>query len=279
MTHASQETKVRILSPISIVSILFLGYAPSAPQDAGIASETSGERHITALVSEDSVKKSKSVAGHSDMVRIEGGSFEMGGDVDKPIHVVTLAGYYMDKYEVTVGEYRKFCEATSRSMPSPPDFGWTDKCPIIGVTWNDAREYAIWAGKRLPTEAEWEFAARGGVLSKGYRYSGSDDPGKVAWYDANSQKTTHPVGTKEPNELGIYDLSGNAAEWCSDYYGGTYYGRSPRENPKGPTSGSDRVVRGGSFMGDQYDCQISFRRSVIPTRNSMRNGFRCALDE
>jgi sulfatase modifying factor 1 len=222
----------------------------------------------------DTAKQKPVLKDHPDMVFVEAGTFNMGGEVDKPVHAVTLTDFYIDKYEVTVGQYKKFCEASRKVMPDPPVFGWKDDNPIIGVTWFEASEYAAWAGKRLPTEAEWEYTARGGKQSKGYRYSGSDDP-DVAWFDVNSQKTTHPVGTKAPNELGIFDMSGNAAEWCLDYYGGNYYARSPKENPVGPTSGSDRVVRGGSYMGDLYDCQVSFRRSVLPDRGSMRNGFRC----
>jgi sulfatase modifying factor 1 len=231
------------------------------------------------VAEEDSIKKSPGRPDHTDMVRVEGGSFEMGGEVDKPIHTVTLSDFYIDKYEVTVAQYRQFCEATRRTMPDPPPFGWRDDNPIVSVAWSDAKDYAAWAGKRLATEAEWEYAARGGKLSKGYRYSGSDDPDHVAWYDLNSQRTTHPIGTKAPNDLGIYDMSGNASEWCSDLYGGAYYARSAKRNPTGPTSGSDRVVRGGSFMGDLYDCRVSFRRSVLQNRHSTRTGFRCALSK
>lgn len=286
MTRYSYPQERSIFRPFAIVAFASIGLAlllaispreancqsPAANVAGALASATSSG----SAVEEDSIKKSTDLADHANMVRVQGGRFEMGGEADKPIHTVTLSDFYIDKYEVTVAQFKKFCEATRKTMPDPPAFGWKDDNPIIGVTWKEAREYAAWAGKRLPTEAEWEYAARGGKLSKGYRYSGDDDPDKVAWYDANSQKITHSVGAKAPNELGIYDMSGNAAEWSSDYYGGNYYARSPKENPRGPTSGSDRVVRGGSFMGDLFDCQVSFRRSALPGRASMRNGFRCA---
>ncbi len=256
-----------------------VGTAQNEPLPAGATKQQSSELNSVQPIQiarlDSGVHAARGV-DHMKMVKVQGGSFEMGGEVDKPIHTVTVSDFYIDKYEVTVAQYKKFCEATRRAMPDPPQFGWSDDNPIIGLTWNEAQEYATSAGKRLPTEAEWEYAARGGKLSKGYRYSGSDDLDKVAWYDANSQKMTHPVGMKAPNELGILDMSGNAAEWCSDMYGGNYYSRSPKENPAGPKSGSDRVVRGGSFMGDLYDCQVSFRRSALPNRGSMRNGFRCA---
>jgi formylglycine-generating enzyme len=269
-----------IVTFLSLRLVCFPINFPMTAQGQSLASKVvggqAGDPTPGSATAEDSIRKSNGLVDHSNMVRVEGGSFEMGGEVDKPIHTVTVPDFYIDKYEVTVAQYKKFCTATRRTFPDPPQFGWMDDNPVVNVTWTEAREYAAWAGKRLPTEAEWEYAARGGKLSKGYRYSGEDDPDKVAWYDANSQKTTHPVGTKAANELGIYDMSGNAAEWCSDYYGGNYYARSPKENPTGPTSGSDRVVRGGSFMGDLFDCQVSFRRSSLPDRTSMRNGFRCA---
>lgn len=288
MAHLRIPQNRTVFRKLALAAVLFIGLIvllPITPREtngkslaASAASDLTSVYALTntASAEEDSIKKSSSPADHLGMIRVEGGSFEMGGDVDKPIHTVTVSDFYIDKYEVTVAQFKQFCEATRRTMPDPPQFGWRDDNPIVFVAWSDAKDYAVWAGKRLPTEAEWEYAARGGKLSKGHRYSGSDDPDQVAWYDANSQKTTHPVGTKEPNELGIYDMSGNAAEWCADYYGGHYYDRSPKKNPTGPTSGSDRVVRGGSFMGDHFDCQVSFRRSMLPLRTSVRNGIRCA---
>jgi formylglycine-generating enzyme required for sulfatase activity len=213
------------------------------------------------------------------MVFVQGGEFQMGNDkgylMERPAHTVTVSDFYIDKFEVTVAQYREFCKATRRKMPSPPPWGWQDNYPIIKVTWEDANAYAAWAGKRLPTEAEWEYAARGGNRREMYMYSGSDEIDKVAWYASNSGGKTHPVGKKSPNALGIYDMTGNAAEWCAEWYGGNYYRMSPSQDPPGPPVGIDRVIRGGSFLGDQDDCRVTKRSSALPNRVSRRNGFRC----
>lgn len=117
---------------------------------------------------------------------------------------------------------------------------------------------------RLPTKAEWEYAARGGNRSRGYKYSGSDNIGSVAWYTDNSGETTHPVGQKQSNELGLYDMSGNVWEWCQDWYDNNYYGSSPSQNPKGPSSGYFRVGRGGSWGGNAWGCRVSYRSYDSP---------------
>ena len=134
---------------------------------------------------------------------------------------------------------------------------------------------------RLPTEAEWEYAARGGNRSQGYKYSGSNNIDDVAWYWANSSNTTHPVGTKAPNELGLYDMSGNVWEWCSDWYsdwyGSSYYSSSPSTNPTGPSTGSDRVGRGGSWGSSAGYCRVSIRGSDDPGYRYSSIGFRLAI--
>jgi formylglycine-generating enzyme required for sulfatase activity len=217
-----------------------------------------------------------------NMVRVEGGTFEMGSEtgnsIEKPMHQVAVSSFFIDKYEVTVAQYRQFCTSTGRSMPSAPSWGWQENHPIVNVTWDDASAYAQWAGKRLPTEAEWEYAARGGRLSKGYTYSGGNDPGAVAWYDGNSGKQTQPVGEKSPNELGIYDMSGNAWEWCADWYEKNYYLNSPKQDPKGPSSGQFRVLRGGSWSSNDSYCRLSSRAGFIPSDRNYVSGFRCAQD-
>ena len=163
-------------------------------------------------------------------------------------------------------------------MPSAPSWGWQENHPIVNVTWDDASAYAQWAGKRLPTEAEWEYAARGGRLSKGYTYSGGNDPGAVAWYDGNSGKQTQPVGEKSPNELGLYDMSGNVWEWCADLYDENYYRNSPKQDPTGPSSGQFRVLRGGSWnINDSY-CRLTYRNWFFPSLRGNNIGFRCAQD-
>jgi formylglycine-generating enzyme required for sulfatase activity len=168
-----------------------------------------------------------------NMVFVEGGTFQMGSNSDYnelPVHTVTVSSFYMDKTEVTQAEYRKVMGK------NPSRFSGCDDCPVESVSWHDANEYAKKVGKRLPTEAEWEYAARGGSKSKGYTYSGSNGIDAVGWYDDNSDDKTHPVAQKQPNELGLYDMSGNVWEWCSDRYGS--YSSSPQNNPQGPNSGS-----------------------------------------
>ena len=218
-----------------------------------------------------------------EMVYVEGGTFTMGAtseqgsdayDNEKPAHSVTLDGYYIGKYEVTQ-------ELWKAVMGSNPSNFKGDNLPVENVSWNDVQEFLrklnAMTGKsyRLPTEAEWEFAARGGNSSRGYKYSGSNSIGSVAWYWENSGSRTHAVGTKSPNELGIYDMSGNVLEWCQDWKGG--YSSSPQRNPKGPNSGSGRVFRGGSWYSLAGSCRVSLRYNCAPGDRNSRLGFRLAL--
>ena len=199
------------------------------------------------------------------MVLVEGGTFQMGsndGNSDeKPVHTVTVDSFYIGKYEVTVAQYGQFCGATGRRMTPAPKWGLNNNGPIVYVSWESATAYCTWAGGRLPTEAEWEYAARGGNKSRGYKYSGSDDLDDVGWYGGNSSYRMHQAGTKQSNELGIYDMSGNAWEWCSDWYDGSYYGNSPSNNPQGPSSGDARILRGGWDM-DVNKCRVTLRNKV-----------------
>jgi formylglycine-generating enzyme required for sulfatase activity len=207
------------------------------------------------------------------MVFVEGGTFQMGsnsGDSDeKPVHTVTVSSFYMDKTEVTQAEYRKVMGK------NPSYYSGCDDCPVEKVSWHDANEYAKKVGKRLPTEAEWEYAARGGNKSKGYRYSGSNGIDAVGWYDGNSGYKTHPVAQKQPNELGLYDMSGNVWEWCSDWYSDSYYRSSPKNDPQGPNSGSRRVLRGGSWSINDVDCRVANRGRRGPDYGDVSIGFRC----
>ena len=152
--------------------------------------------------------------------------------------------------------------------------GEGDNYPMYYVSWEEAQEFVRRLNSqtgnqyRLPTEAEWEFAARGGNSSRGYKYSGSNTVGEVAWYSQNSNYDTHPVGTKSSNELGVYDMSGNVSEWCSDWYGD--YSSSTQTNPQGPSAGSGRVYRGGSWNGNARFVRVSYRYSGTP---GLRNNF------
>ena len=195
------------------------------------------------------------------MVYVSGGSFMMGSDdsdadsQERPVHRVTLSSYRIGKYEVTQ-------ELWGAVMGNNPSYSKGSRKPVNNVSWNACQEFisklnAITGMNfKLPTEAQWEFAARGGNESKGYKYSGSDYIDSVAWYDGNSGGKTHDVGTKSPNELGVYDMSGNVWEWCSDWYGS--YGSGSVTNPSGPSSGSYRVFRGGSWSLKAWFCRVSF---------------------
>ncbi|MCK4448694.1 MAG: SUMF1/EgtB/PvdO family nonheme iron enzyme, partial [Candidatus Marinimicrobia bacterium] len=238
-----------------------------------------------------------------NMIFVKGGTFTMGsnnGDSnEKPTHRVTVSDFYIGKYEVTHEEFIKFLNAvgvlSSGSYKGNELIDMDDsdcaisyrsgsfyskgskyaddiKCPVIEVTWYGANEYCKWAGGRLPTEAEWEYAARGGNKSKGYNYSGSNNIGDVAWYTSNSSRKTHPDGQKQPNELGIYDMSGNVWEWCWDWYGS--YSSSNQTNPTGPASGSVRVLRGGSWFVGSYICRAAYRYNNFPSFSINYFGFR-----
>ena len=203
-----------------------------------------------------------------DMVWVEGGTFLMGATTEQggyayadefPVHQVTLSGFYISKYEVTnelwwAVMYR---DDPMYMMYDDPHY------PVEKVRWVECQKFIHelngLTGKhfRLPTEAEWEYAARGGNQSQGYKYSGSNDIDEVAWYKGNSGRTTHSVGTKTPNELGLYDMSGNVDEWCQDWYGD--YQKDSQTSPTGPSLGSENVNRGGSYFSDARGCRLSIR--------------------
>lgn len=219
------------------------------------------------------------------MVYVSGGTFTMGGtieqgsevnDDEKPTHKVTLSSFYICKYEVTQALWR----AVMGSNPS--DFKG-DNLPVECVSWNDCQTFInrlnSYTGRnfRLPTEAEWEFAARGGNYSRHYKYSGSNYISDVAWYDDNSGNRTHPVGTKQANELGLYDMSGNVWEWCNDWYGS--YNSYSQTDPTGPSSGSYRVGRGGSWFNFARYCRSSFRNYCSPDDSDIRLGLRLVLSQ
>jgi len=214
-----------------------------------------------------------------EMVYVDGGKFQMGSNYnnEKPVHEVTVNDFYISKYPITVAQYRLFCDETrSRKMPEmPKEFGgWLDDHPIINVTWEDAKEYCKWKNGRLPTEAEWEFVAKGGNKSKNYEYSGSDQVNDVA--DIASSKT-YPVGSKAPNELNLFDMSGNVWEWCMDWH--DHYRGESQNNPQGPTEGNERVQRGGSWRGPtENQLQVTIRRGDNPKNICDNVGFRLVKD-
>ncbi len=232
----------------------------------------------------DNVNKTFTVKGvQFTMIAVEGGTFTMGVtpeqgsdafDSEKPTHQVTLSNYYIGETEVTQGLWQAV-------MGNNPSYFKGDNLPVEEVSWNDCQDFVkklnSLTGKsfRLPTEAEWEFAARGGKMSRGYKYSGSNNIEDVAWYDKNSGYGTHPVKTKQANELGIYDMSGNVWEWCQDGYGS--YSSEAQTNPKGPNSGSYRVNRGSSWLNFARYCRSSYRDCDNPDYRLTFLGFRLAL--
>ena len=220
-----------------------------------------------------------------DMVRVEAGTFTMGAtaemkdpfDWEKPTHQVTLTNdYYIGKYEVTQALWQAV-------MGNNPSYFKGGNLPVEQVSWDDCQEFlsklnSITGKKfRLPTEAEWEYAARGGKKSRGYQYSGSNNLSDVAWYDRKSNNKTHAVGTKQSNELGIYNMSGNVCEWCQDLF--EEYSSSSQVNPTGANSGSHRVFRGGSWNGYARYCRSSYRNSISPDGRGYDFGLRLVLSE
>ena len=218
-----------------------------------------------------------------DMVWVEGGTFRMGATSEhgsgavpdeEPVHSVTLSGYYIGKTEVTQALWKAV-------MGSNPSWFIGDNLPVECVSWNDCQEFIRKLNSltgqnfRLPTEDEWEFACCGGNNSRGYKYSGSKYIDDVAWYDGDSGDKTHPVATESPNELGIYDMSGNVWEWCADRYG--VYSSGAQTNPKGPYDGSYRVYRGGSWSFNPRICRSSFRTDISPDSRSSYLGLRLSI--
>ena len=273
---AASNANVVIQDNVSTSSTSSLQSATTSSGFSSTSSVSSGSNEISIPV-KDGIT--------IDMVKVEAGTFMMGAtsemqkpyNDEKPVHQVTLTNnYYMGKYEVTQSLWQAV-------MGSNPSKFKGDDLPVERVSWNDCREFISklngLTGKkfRLPTEAEWEYAARGGKKSRGYQYSGSSNISDVAWYVDNSGLKTHPVGTKQANELGIYDMTGNVWEWCQDWYGS--YVSSSQTNPTGDVSGPRRVGRGGSWYYNDRFCRSSFRyRDALGRRNGDL-GLRLVLSE
>lgn len=234
---------------------------------------------------------------YPEMITVEGGTFTMGyegmntGYIEKfPAHIITLSGFKIAKTETTVAQYRIFCNETAHPMPTKSEYSMgDDNEPIVRVSWYDAVDYCNWLSKktgqkyRLPTEAEWEYVARGGKKNKGYKYSGSNELCKVTNLNCENftyKYTLSVVGQFKPNDLGIYNMTGNASEWCNDWFDKEYYKNSPLNNPKGPDYGDMRVVRGGG--NDYYDYknsgQVFYRQCNDPNKFLEFHGFRIACD-
>jgi len=245
-----------------------------------------------------------------DMVLVKGGSFMMGSEDEKPIHKVTLTGFHISKYEVTHAQYARFLNefaAKNKDYPVKDSvvlfidlegvvsndmkcgiyqengiykvlLGYENR-PVAYVSWYGAEAFCRFYGLQLPTEAQWEYAARGGILGTRHgvslKYAGSNDIDEVAWYYNNSNYRTHPVGQKQPNQLGIYDMSGNLYEWCFDGYDA--YTEEEQTNPNGPESSHLRVLRGGSWNDNAVNCRLADRSINTPGNRWSSSGFRVAL--
>lgn len=253
--------------------------------------------HANAKPSATLVVPPKPIIVPDHMVLVKGGTFLMG-DYNE-IQKVSLHDFLIAKYQLTFEEYDVFCKATSRQAPE--DMGWgRGRQPAIYVNWFDAVNYCNWRsqqegltevyqikqqqvspnwqanGYRLPTEAEWEYAAQGGRRSEPFDYAGSTNEDEVAWYRDNSQQKTHAVGQKKANKLGLYDLSGNVWEWCWDWFDDYPITTKSSDNPKGPDTGSDRVIRGGSYLFSSPNLTIRYRDRSAPYHRSEDVGFRLA---
>ena len=255
----------------------------SSSQSATTSSSFSSTSSVSSGSNEISIPVKNGIS--IDMVKVEAGTFMMGAtsemqypeDDEKPVHQVTLTNdYYMGKYEVTQALWQVV-------MGSNPSKFKGDDLPVDQVSWNDCQEFISklnsMTGRmfRLPSEAEWEYAARGGKKSRGYQYSGSSNISDVAWYCENSAEKTHPVGTKQANELGLYDMTGNVWEWCQDWYGS--YVSSSQTNPTGAVSGWCRVIRDGSCYGFARNCRSSIRGYDAPDNRNDSLGLRLVLSE
>ncbi len=194
---------------------------------------------------------------------------------DRPDHKVRISAFWLDKTEVTHGAYEKFLTATGRKAPYHWKLRPAADVPVFNVDWEDARSYCAWVGKRLPTEAEWERAARGGLEAVSYPWGDKPDP-KAALF--NVQSGAGPVAKFPPNAYGLHDMAGSVSEWTADWFEREYYAKSPAENPKGPESGQYRGIRGGAWSDSAARITVFFRNWVRPNQTTPNLGFRCAKD-
>jgi formylglycine-generating enzyme required for sulfatase activity len=227
------------------------------------------------------------------LVLIPAGAFMMGSpdsgidaeENERPLHKVRITKpFWLGKYEVTVGQFRKFIEESDyrRSEWRNAFDGQTDEHPVVNVSWDDAVAFCQWLSKRedksyrLPTEAEWEYACRAGTTTRWSFGDNEGDLGEYAWYEDNSAEKTHPVGQKQTNAWGLYDMHGNVWEWCADWYAKDYHSKSPTNDPAGPSSRTHRVLRGGSWDDCAWNCRSARRFDLLSDSRIPYIGFRVA---
>ena len=238
----------------------------------------------------------------AEMAYIPAGSFEMGDAMNepdewmegsRPVHTVKLDAFYIDIHEVTVGRYKQFLAETGYRQPPWHDVNWfspTDDHPMIFVDVNDAVAYCKWAGKRLPTEAEWEYAARGELVGKRYPWGDektdgsqcnfADKNASADWANAevdDGYATCSAVGSYPANGYGLYDMAGNVYEWCADWWDPDYYSQSPAKNPAGPDTGTSRLLRGGAWRNGARALRVANRLYDFPNKRDVNRGFRCVV--
>ena len=272
-----------------ISDILMFGFNADSDVNADGAVNISDVNVVVGLILGDNkpITQKYTVKGVTfKMVTVAGGTFTMGATQEhesvalsneKPVHEVTLSTFCIGETEVT----QALWQAVMGSNPS--NFTGDLSCPVEKVSWNDCQDFITklnqLTGKtfRLPTEAEWEFAARGGIKSNSYIFAGSNAIKDVAWYDGNGNSTTHAVASLAPNELGLYDMSGNVWEWCQDWYGA--YKSSAQTDPTGPSYGAVRVIRGGCYINGDRFCRVTSRVSdaPVPSGSGKNIGLRLAL--
>lgn len=270
----------------ALVLLAGCGENPNKPLDKDQTKvKSTGNEHLKEIIWQTDGAK---------MALISEGSFQMG-DVLKdpedfmtpslPTHRVSLNAFYIDVCEVTLGQYKKFLKSTEHT-PLPD---WVDKItpddnyPVIGVNWFDAKAYAEWAGKRLPTEAEWEYASRGGLIDKRFSHGNElthTNANFIGKGGADIWDHPSPVASFKPNNYGLFDVMGNVWEWCEDLYDENYYAVSEPENPKGPesTPRERRVIRGGSWMSFKHFLRVALRNYQNPEMKNDHTGFRCVVD-
>ena len=279
----SKESVAAVSNAIDVIQDNVSASSTSSSQSATTSSDFSSTSSVSSGSNEISIPVKNGIS--IEMVKVEAGTFMMGAtsemqthfEWEVPVHQVSLSNdYYMGKNEVTQALWQSV-------MGNNPSYYKGNNLPVESVSWKDCQKFISKLNKktgrrfRLPTEAEWEYAARGGNKSRGYQYSGSSNISDVAWYKGNSGNKTHPVGTKQANELGIYDMSGNVEEWCQDWYDS--YGSSSQSNPTGAVNGVFRVNRGGNYFVDPVFCRSSCRGFITPYYHDICLGLRLVLSE